>query len=74
MTLPGLLASCTRQDGDNQKILSLSYVSYPLLKSHPGIALYVSIEKKTEGVKEPQEDYLECTYDMIFIGYHNMYI
>ena len=42
MTQPGLLASCARQDGDNQKILTLSYVSYPYLKSHAVWALYLS--------------------------------
>lgn len=42
MTLPGLLASCARQDGDIQKIPTLSYVSYPYLKSHAVWALYLS--------------------------------
>ena len=42
MTLSGLLASCARQDGDNQKIPTLSYVSYPYLKSHAVWALYLS--------------------------------
>ena len=42
MTLPGLLASCARQDGDIQKILTLSYVSYPYLKNHAVWALYLS--------------------------------
>jgi hypothetical protein len=42
MTLPGLLASCARQDGDIQKIPTLSYVSYPHLKSQAVWALYLS--------------------------------
>ena len=42
MTLPGLLASCARQDGDIQKIPTLSYVSYPYLKSQAVWALYLS--------------------------------
>ena len=41
MTLPGLLASCARQDGDIPKIPTLSYVSYPYLKSHAVWALYL---------------------------------
>ena len=42
MTLPGLLASCARQDRDIKKIPTLSYVSYPNLKSHAVWALYLS--------------------------------
>ena len=42
MTLPGLLASCARQDGDIQKIPTLSYVSYTHLKSQAVWALYLS--------------------------------
>ena len=42
MTLPGLLVSCARQDGGIKKILTLSYVSYPNLKSHAVWALYLS--------------------------------
>ena len=54
MTLPGLLASCAREDGDIQKIPTLSYVSFPYLKSHSVIALYLShtkneIEKNERG-------------------------
>jgi len=53
MTLPGLLASCARQDGDIQKIPTLSYVSYPYLKSQAVWALYLSHTEnkieKTEG-------------------------
>ena len=51
MTLPGLLASCARQD---KKDLTLSYVLYPYLKSHAVWAFYLShtendIEKTGEG-------------------------
>ena len=42
MTLPGFLAFCARQDEDIQKISTLSYVSYPNLKSHTVCALYLS--------------------------------
>jgi len=42
MTLPGLLASCARQDGDIQKIPTLSYVSYQHLKSQAVWVLYLS--------------------------------
>ena len=42
MKFPGLLASCSRQDGDIQKVLTLSYVSYPYLKSQAVWALYLS--------------------------------
>ncbi len=49
MTLPGLLASCARQDEDIKKIPPLSYVSYPYLKSHAVWALYLShIENEIE--------------------------
>ena len=40
--MPGLLASCARQDGDIPKIPTLSYVLYPCLKSHAVLALYLS--------------------------------
>ena len=42
MTLPGLLASCSRQDGDIKKIPTLSYVRYPYLNSYAVWALYLS--------------------------------
>ena len=52
MTLPGLLASCARQDGDILKILTLSYVSYPYLKSHAGWAPYFSHTENE--IKKPE--------------------
>ena len=42
MSLPGLLASCARQDEDIQKISTPSYVPYPHLKSQAVWALYLS--------------------------------
>ena len=43
------LQHCARQDGDIQKIPTLSYVSYPNLKSHAVWALYLShTENETE--------------------------
>ena len=51
VTLPSLLASCARQDVDIKKIPNLSYVSYPYLKSHSVIALYLSKKMKNKKPK-----------------------
>ena len=49
MTLPGLLASCARQEGGIQKIPTLSYVSYPYFESHLVIALYLLYRENAQG-------------------------
>ena len=72
MTLPGLLASCARQDGDIQKIPTLSYVSYPYLKSQAVWALYLShTENEIEktgwgGVQRPPPRPLRVNNNLLF--------
>ena len=75
MTLPGLLASCARQDGDIQKIPTLSYVSYPYLKSQAVWALYLShTENEIEktgwgGVQRPPPRPLRVKFMDLFFNY-----